>query len=601
MTQPPELPRSTGRHANGSRQTFPSSHERAPGDDAGLRAQTSAQTDEGRTASAQRTGSAPQTGHGSSPGGAASPQGAVPPAPSGPAPTGQHPTAPMPSQPHSAQQPVPSGAEAPSGPDRTAEAGANRPAPGMPEAGQAGAGRTSSPETGHPAAAQANGPSPAGGPAQPGGPHPGAAQGFAAAAEPPRSGDPHGGGAIPPGGAVPPGGTFGDPQAGPPAGPPQGRRRGPGWGGVVGIAAIAALLGGVLGGGGALLAGGLDLTGSSAAPQSQSDEPKSSQPLHDTTETPDWASIADSVSPGVAAIQVGVNGEVSGLGSGFVYDDSGHIVTNNHVVAPADTDGGEIQVIFSDGSTVDARLVGRDPETDVAVLELATVPDDVAPLDRGASEDLRVGDPVMALGNPLGLADTVTTGIVSALDRPVTTQNIGDLSEQEATTTITSAIQTDAAINPGNSGGPLVDGNGRLVGINSSAATMSAPGSEEQSGSIGIGFAIPVEQAVSIADQLIQTGRATHPFLGVTMRDSTVELGGVTRSSAQVQEVASGSPAEAAGFEQGDEIIAVGGKPVSSGVSMQALVRSSTPGEPIEMSVVRGGQEQTLTVTLEAN
>ncbi|WP_035280157.1 S1C family serine protease [Brevibacterium album] len=364
---------------------------------------------------------------------------------------------------------------------------------------------------------------------------------------------------------------------------------------------MAALLGGVLGGGGALLAGGLELPGTSQAQEDGGDgEPSTSQPLEQTTETPDWAGISDAVSPGVAAIQVGVNGEISGLGSGFVYDESGHIVTNNHVVAPADTDGGEIQVVFGDGSTIDARLVGRDPETDVAVLELETVPEDLTVLERGAASSLRVGDPVMALGNPLGLADTVTTGIVSALDRPVTTQNIGDVSEQEIATTITSAIQTDAAINPGNSGGPLVDGNGRLVGINSSAATMSAPGSEDQGGSIGIGFAIPVEQAVSIADQLISTGEARHPFLGVTMQDSQVEVGGIAHGSAQVQEVESGTPAEQAGLQPGDEIIAVGDKPVNSGVSMQALVRSAAPGDTVEVTVVRGGSEEKLSVTLAA-
>jgi putative serine protease PepD len=304
--------------------------------------------------------------------------------------------------------------------------------------------------------------------------------------------------------------------------------------------------------------------------------------------------------PGVASIQVGVDGEVSGLGSGFVYDAEGHVITNNHVVAPADTDGGEVQVAMSDGSMIPATLVGRDPETDVAVLKLDTVPEDLTPLPIGASDDLFVGDPVMALGNPLGLADTVTTGIVSALNRPVSTENIGDVSEQEVAMTITNAIQTDAAINPGNSGGPLVNGNGEVVGINSSAATLSDPtSSEAQSGSIGIGFAITIEQATTIADQLIETGEAKHPLLGVTMVNSTVSVDGITRGSARVTAVENGTPAATAGFQEDDEIIAVGDEPVNSGVNLQALVRSSTPDEPVEFTVVRDGQEETLSAMLE--
>lgn len=386
----------------------------------------------------------------------------------------------------------------------------------------------------------------------------------------------------------------------PPAGPDSGtRRRGPGWGALIAAAVAAAIVGGALGGGGAWLLSG----GSSPVAQEQTEpnEPApGDQTLDRSTETPDWAQIADQTMPGVASIQVGVDGEVSGLGSGFVYDAEGHVVTNNHVVAPADTDGGEVQVAMSDGSMIPATLVGRDPETDVAVLKLDTVPEDLTPLPIGASDDLFVGDPVMALGNPLGLADTVTTGIVSALNRPVSTENIGDVSEQEVAMTITNAIQTDAAINPGNSGGPLVNGNGEVVGINSSAATLSDPtSSEAQSGSIGIGFAITIEQATTIADQLIETGEAKHPLLGVTMVNSSVSVDGITRGSARVTAVENGTPAATAGFQEDDEIIAVGDEPVNSGVNLQALVRSSTPDEPVEFTVVRGGQEETLSAMLE--
>ena len=166
--------------------------------------------------------------------------------------------------------------------------------------------------------------------------------------------------------------------------------------------------------------------------------------------------------------------------------------------------------------------------------------------------------------------------------------------------TITNAIQTDAAINPGNSGGPLVNGNGEVVGINSSAATLSDPtSSEAQSGSIGIGFAITIEQATTIADQLIETGEAKHPLLGVTMVNSSVSVDGITRGSARVTAVENGTPAATAGFQEDDEIIAVGDEPVNSGVNLQALVRSSSPDEPVEFTVVRDGQEETLSATLE--
>ncbi len=395
------------------------------------------------------------------------------------------------------------------------------------------------------------------------------------------------------------------PQAGqvPPGGPHEhGRRsprRGPGWGALIAAAVAAALVGGALGGGGAWLLSGEESPVASSP--SKNSPQQSDRTISQSTETPDWAQIADQTTPGVTAIQVSVDGEVAGLGSGFVYDDQGHVVTNNHVVAPADTDGGEVEVVMTDGSMISAELVGRDPETDVAVLELETVPDDLTPLPIGSSKDMFVGDPVMALGNPLGLADSVTTGIVSALDRPVSTENIGDVSEQEVAMTITNAIQTDAAINPGNSGGPLVNGNGEVVGINSSAATLSDPSSSEaQSGSIGIGFAITIEQATNIADQLIQTGEAKHPFLGVTMVNSTVDAQGITRGSARVESVEDGSPAAAAGFEEGDEIVAMGEKPVNNGVSLQALVRSTPPGDPVEFTVIRNGQEQTLQASLAA-
>ena len=368
--------------------------------------------------------------------------------------------------------------------------------------------------------------------------------------------------------------------------PPRREKKGPGWGATIAIAAIAALLG-----------GGLAFGGNYAMSALQGDEPR--KVADQTIETPDWTQVAEKTSESVMSIQIGTNGQVQGLGSGALYDDQGHVITNNHVVAPADTPGGEIAVTMKNGETTEAEIVGRDPSTDIAIIELEQVPDGVEPLEVGDSKKLDVGDPVMALGNPLGLADSVTTGIVSALDRPVSTENIGeDASSSEKELTITNAIQTDAAINPGNSGGPLVDGNGRFIGVNSAAASLSQAGEGEQSGSIGIGFAIPSNQAVMIADQLIANGKAQHPFLGITLTDGHINSGGISRGSAKVQSVQGGTPADKAGLKDGDDIIEVAGTKVNNAIALRALVRAQPVNKPVEITLVRGGQEQKVDVTL---
>ncbi|WP_209323839.1 trypsin-like peptidase domain-containing protein [Brevibacterium renqingii] len=403
---------------------------------------------------------------------------------------------------------------------------------------------------------------------------------------PPAGSQPAGMGSQPgPGGPGAPGGPgvygpFGPEQ------PPRREKKGPGWGATIAIALIAALLG-----------GGAAFGGNYALSALQGDEPR--KVAEQTIETPDWTQVAEDTSDSVMSIQVGTNGQVQGLGSGALYDDQGHVITNNHVVAPADTPGGEIAVTMKNGETTKAEIVGRDPSTDIAIIKLEQVPDGVKPLEVGDSKKLEVGDPVMALGNPLGLADSVTTGIVSALDRPVSTENIGeDASSQEKELTITNAIQTDAAINPGNSGGPLVDGNGRFIGVNSAAASLSQAGEGEQSGSIGIGFAIPANQAVMIADQLIANGKALHPFLGITLTDGHINNGGITRGTAKVQSVQAGSPAAKAGLKDGDDIVEVAGTKVNNAIALRALVRAQPVNTPVEITVVRGGQEQTLDVTL---
>lgn len=368
--------------------------------------------------------------------------------------------------------------------------------------------------------------------------------------------------------------------------PPRREKRGPGWGATIAIALVAALLG-----------GGAAFGGSYAVSALQGDEPR--KVADQTIETPDWTEVAKQTSESVVSIQVGTSGQVQGLGSGSLYDDQGHVITNNHVVAPADTPAGEITVTMKNGETTKAEIVGRDPSTDIAIIKVEQVPDGMKPLPVGDSKKLSVGDPVMALGNPLGLADSVTTGIVSALDRPVSTENIGeDATSQEKEMTITNAIQTDAAINPGNSGGPLVDGNGSFIGVNSAAASLSQAGEGQQSGSIGIGFAIPASQAVMIADQLIASGKAQHPFLGITLTDGQINSGGITRGSAKVQSIQSGSPAEQAGFKDGDDIVAVGETKVNNAIALRALVRAQPVNTPVEFTVIRGGQEQRLDVTL---
>ncbi|WP_413333607.1 S1C family serine protease [Brevibacterium sp. GP-SGM9] len=368
--------------------------------------------------------------------------------------------------------------------------------------------------------------------------------------------------------------------------PTRREKRGPGWGATIAIALVAALLG-----------GGAAFGGSYAVSALQGDEPR--KVADQTIETPDWTEVAKQTSESVVSIQVGTSGQVQGLGSGSLYDDQGHVITNNHVVAPADTPAGEITVTMKNGETTKAEIVGRDPSTDIAIIKVEQVPDGTKPLPVGDSKKLSVGDPVMALGNPLGLADSVTTGIVSALDRPVSTENIGeDATSQEKEMTITNAIQTDAAINPGNSGGPLVDGNGSFIGVNSAAASLSQAGEGQQSGSIGIGFAIPASQAVMIADQLIANGKAQHPFLGITLTDGQINSGGITRGSAKVQSIQSGSPAEKAGFKDGDDIVAVGDTKVNNAIALRALVRAQPVNSPVEFTVIRGGQEQKLDVSL---
>jgi putative serine protease PepD len=317
---------------------------------------------------------------------------------------------------------------------------------------------------------------------------------------------------------------------------------------------------------------------------------------------PNWSVTAGVVSPSVVAISV-TSSQGSAQGSGVIFDTKGHILTNNHVVTGAGA-GSKLSVTLADKRTYDATVVGTDPSTDLAVIKLTNAPSDLKAIALGDSSVIKVGDQVMAVGNPLGLAGTVTTGIVSALNRPVTTsdQQSNPTQQQPSTSdpVVTNAIQTSAAINPGNSGGALVNAGGQLIGINSAIASLGSSTGSSQSGNIGIGFAIPVNEARSIAEQLISSGKATHPYLGVSAKDGVVTLGSAKRAAAVLTNVVSGAPASKAGLQAGDAITAVDGNSIDGSLSLVAQVRERAVGDNVTLTVVRNGQAKDINVTLTA-
>jgi len=314
---------------------------------------------------------------------------------------------------------------------------------------------------------------------------------------------------------------------------------------------------------------------------------------------PNWTATASAVSPSVVAITA-TSAQGGGQGSGVIIDSSGHVLTNNHVVAGAQ----ELTVTTSDGRTFAAEIRGTDPSTDLAVITITGNPSNLTPIAVGDSDAIAVGDPVMAVGNPLGLAGTVTTGIVSALNRPVTTQGESSGQDQfgqgqsQAEPVVTNAIQTSAAINPGNSGGALVNAGGQLIGINSSIASLGS--SSGQSGNIGIGFAIPVNEATSIAEQLIAKGTAVHAYLGVTPQDGSASDGSATRTGAEITSVGADTPASEAGLQVGDVVTAVGGERVESALSLVAHIRERSAGDEVTLTVLRDGKTIDVKTTLAA-
>ncbi|HEY0812193.1 MAG TPA: trypsin-like peptidase domain-containing protein [Pseudonocardia sp.] len=299
------------------------------------------------------------------------------------------------------------------------------------------------------------------------------------------------------------------------------------------------------------------------------------------------ADIAQRIVPAVVSIEVKV-GDQGGTGSGVVIDPAGYVITNNHVVAPAaGTSGAIIDAVFHDGTRVAARIVGRDPKTDLAVLKVDVANPVVATI--GSAGSLAVGDGVIAVGSPLGLAGTVTSGIVSALHRPVRLDGTGD------TVAVIDAIQTDAAINPGNSGGALVDATGAVVGINTAIRSLGQ--NQGEGGSIGLGFAIPIEDARAIADELIRTGTVTHAEIGINARS----VSDAATDGAQVQNVQAGGAAAAAGIAEGDVVVKVGDRPIGGADELVVAVRAHKPGEVVPVTLVRDSRTLTVTVTLTAD
>ena len=385
----------------------------------------------------------------------------------------------------------------------------------------------------------------------------------------------------------------------PPAGTaftqPREPRRGPGWFGVATVGVGSALVASLLTAGLVNQNTGTTTSASSPAP-SVSTAPQQPGPVTSSNlKSPDWGAVAAAVEPSVVAVKVAGQGG-SGEGSGVILDTDGNVLTNNHVVAEA-SGGGQIEVVLSDGRGYKAEIVGTDPQTDLAVIKISSPPSGLKPATLGDSSAVKVGDPVMAVGNPLGLSDTVTTGIVSAVDRPVTTsgQNQGG---NASDTVFTNAIQTDAAINPGNSGGALVDGQGRLVGINSSIASLGSGSLGGQSGNIGLGFAIPVNEAKVVAEQLLKDGKVAHAYLGVNLQDGSVSLDGAQRQTAEIGQVNPNTPASKAGLQAGDEVIAIDGDQVAGADYLIAQVRERRPGQEITLTVVRDGSQQDVKLTL---
>ncbi|WP_086846471.1 S1C family serine protease [Amycolatopsis kentuckyensis] len=370
----------------------------------------------------------------------------------------------------------------------------------------------------------------------------------------------------------PPPNPYGQPPTGgyPVAAAPEPKRSGGKL--LAGVALVALLVGGVAGGTVGYFTGG------SSGPASNAlDAPK---PAQQTGNAPAGSieAVAQKLSPSVVELQVsGQQG--AGEGSGFVISTDGYILTNNHVVEVG-ANGGQIQAVFQDGKKAAAKVVGRDPTTDIAVVKVTGV-GNLTPVELGRSDDLRVGQSVVAIGSPFELAGTVTSGIVSSLHRPV---RAGGSSGDQ--TTVMDAVQTDAAINPGNSGGPLANMSGQVIGINSAIySPQSASGGQGQGasegGNVGIGFAIPIDQARRTADTIIKTGQAVQTYIGAEVKDAP-------QGGAELGAIKAGSPAEKAGLKAGDVVTKIDDRPIDSADTLVAAVRTRAPDEKATFTLAGG-------------
>ena len=301
------------------------------------------------------------------------------------------------------------------------------------------------------------------------------------------------------------------------------------------------------------------------------------------------AEIAQRVLPSVVSIEAVVNNGGS-TGSGFVIDSAGFILTNNHVIAEAVTGGGSISVRLNGGTKFAAKVVGRDISYDLAVLKISGAR--LKALQFGDSDNVAVGDSVIAIGSPLGLTGTVTLGIISAKNRAVTA------GESQSENSFINALQTDAAINPGNSGGPLVDSTGAVIGVNSAIASLGSS-LNSRTGSIGLGFAIPINQARKTAQQLIDTGKATYPVIGISVDMNYSGNGALISKTADA--ISQGSPAEKAGLKPGDIITKFDGREISSADELIVAIRSKNVRDRVEIIFTRGSVSDNTTLTLAAS
>ena len=420
------------------------------------------------------------------------------------------------------------------------------------------------------------GPQPGGPGAQPGGP---GAQPVDPGAQP-----------VDPGAQPPPFGRspFDPPpfEASPYARPPQASIPGWLWAATIATALVTGLVGGLL--------GGVLVLGARSLSDGVLPEIGRESPLEEDNQS--VAAVAAEVLPSTVQVRV-VNGggdkATGASGSGFVVDGRGHVITNNHVVAVVEPRG-TIDVVDVSGRSREATVVGVSPVYDIAVLRVKDR-SGLVPAALGSSRRLQVGQAVVAIGSPLGLSSTVTSGIISALDRPVTTSSApAPGSAPAAAASYINAVQTDAAINPGNSGGPLVNMSGQVVGVNSAIATAGGGLLGGSNGNIGVGFAIPMEQVRFTASQILETGRAEYPVIGANVGTADSVNG------ATVVEVPKGTPADEAGLRKGDRIVAVDRKRVVDGIALIVAIRTHRPGETIDLTVVRGERERTVQITLDA-